>query len=125
MEIRFECSCDGFTCDDIAKYNFIRLFAPSEDLSLLKDPDEQIIEKKEIFLVYKYPLKNSVKIQHTSENGFERSKLIREISNNYHKFYRETPENINRNGYKTELEYLVLTGLNPIDDNTYEVNVDA
>ena len=90
----------------------------------MKDPNEQIIHQKEITLIYKYPLKNPVEIRHTSENGFEKSKLIREISNNYHKFYRETPENIQNDGYKTELEYLVLTGLHPVDDNTYEVNVE-
>ena len=125
MEIGFECSCDGFGCDDVARYNHVRLFAPAEDIALLKDPNEKVISKKDVVLVYKYPLTKQVSVPHSSEDGFDREKLIRTVSDDYHRFYRDEPDLIQKNGYKSEWEYLVLMRVKPIDDNTYEVRVEV
>lgn len=125
MEIRFECSCDGFTCEDVSRYNFIRLAFPEEDLALMNDPTDQVISKNEVTLIYKYPFKSPIKMRHLSENGFNRSELIRRISKDYHKIYQTMPEKIEDQGYKSDLDYLVCTGIRPIDNETYEVNVEV
>ncbi len=123
MEIGFECSCDGFACDDVSRYNFARLFAPSEDIALMKDPDEQVIPDNEITLIYSYPFKQQVKVNHKSDNGFDRASLIRKISEDYHRIYRDQPDVVKDNGYKSELEYLVLNRLLAVEPNTYDVDV--
>lgn len=126
--IHFICQC-RFDCEDPPVYPYVRILDPKEDIALLTQktpPEEKLIDEQEITLRYNYPLKETYDFKHKNKDGFTRKELIECVCGDYHKLYKEKADVIVDNGdYKSQLEYLVLSIIQPREDNVYEVFVDV
>lgn len=112
-QVNFVCRCQ-FGCNDPVdepQYSFIRIADPSEDISLMIGSTDLVVSDKEIQITYNYPLKQPMSFTHRNEKGFTRADLVRCVSSDYQKIYRDHPDNIAGSDYTSDLNYLVLTGL--------------
>lgn len=65
---------------------------PENDLPNLINKDDIIIQDSVITIMIDYPLANKYQFKLVSKNGFTRAMLLREISKNYYKIYKEEEE---------------------------------
>jgi hypothetical protein len=74
---------------------FIRIDSPQLDISHLIDKDEIIIRDTRIMIIIDYPVTSIYKFELTSEEGFSRGQLIKEISKHYYALYDEEERTAN------------------------------
>lgn len=117
-QVNFVCRCQ-FGCSDSAdepQYEFVRIMDPREDISLMIGAFDPVVSDSEIQIIYDYPLKEPISFSHRNEKGFTRADLARCVSDDYHRIYRDHPEKIAGSDYTSQLNYLVLAGLKPHED---------
>lgn len=122
--VDFVCRC-RFGCADPAEepqYEYVRIADPTEDISLLIGAEDPIVPEQEISIKYEYPLKETISFSHKNENGFSRADLARCVSDDYQKIYRDQPKKISGSDYTSQLNYLVLRGLNG-QNGSYQADV--
>ena len=62
---------------------------PQNDLKNLIDRNQIVINENIITVIIDYPLKNEFRFDLKSTNGFDREKLLLEISKHYYELYKE------------------------------------
>ncbi|PKB17703.1 hypothetical protein [Flavobacterium sp. 5] len=62
---------------------------PQNDLKNLIDRNQIVINEDKITVIIDYPLKNEYRFDLKSANGFDREKLLLEISKHYYELYEE------------------------------------
>jgi hypothetical protein len=80
--------------NDLANYPdgvipWINLDKPDKDLLQLVQKDEVVIHQNKVTVIIDYPLTNEYKFTLTSDVGFTRARLVKEISRAYYKIYQE------------------------------------
>ncbi|MBK7291466.1 MAG: hypothetical protein KBF82_00755 [Chitinophagaceae bacterium] len=63
--------------------------SPEEDIPNLYQKNEIVIKDTIVYVIIDYPLTNEYRFVLTSQKGFTREQLLREISINYYKIYEE------------------------------------
>ena len=53
------------------------------------DKDEVVISDNKVILIIDYPLTKEARFELTSNNGFTREQLVKQISEKYHQIYQE------------------------------------
>ncbi|HEY9000293.1 MAG TPA: hypothetical protein VIM89_02990 [Mucilaginibacter sp.] len=68
---------------------WVELEYPDKELKKLMDKDEMVISDNKVILIIDYPLTKEAKFELTSNNGFTREQLVKQISEKYHQLYQE------------------------------------
>jgi hypothetical protein len=69
---------------------WISIEDPEKEISRLIEADKIVLPYSKVVLIFDYPLDSPVQFEiSTSENGFSRKQLIREISKKYKEIYKE------------------------------------
>lgn len=102
-------------------YNYVRIADPAEDISLMEGADELVEPEVEIEINYTYPLTEPISFTHRREQGFTRADLVRCVSEDYRKIYRDHADRIAGSDYTCDLNYLVLGELTK--NGTYQARV--
>lgn len=109
-ETKLRFVCQSYGCEDVLQYDYVRLDDPEEDIHLMDGPQIVVIPENWIKIKYTYPLRTPIIKEHGSKSGFTREDLVRLISRDYRQIY-QTPENLEKGDYRTQLNFLVLNGL--------------
>ncbi len=94
-----------------------------------EDPDEIVINKQDITIIYDYPLEGRFPFKHHTDNvsGFTRETISEQIMNRYRKIYEEESQNQGKYGiYGHSIDQLQLSALyfNEITEQ-YTLSVDS
>jgi hypothetical protein len=68
---------------------WVELEYPDKELKKLMDKDEMVISDNKVILIIDYPLTKEARFELTSNNGFTREQLVKQISEKYHQLYQE------------------------------------
>jgi len=87
--IDFKVKTDNLTDFEDGFIPWIELENTDKDLKKLIDKDEIVISDKKVTLIIDYPVTKECKFELTSNNGFTRAALVKQISDKYHQIYQE------------------------------------
>jgi hypothetical protein len=68
---------------------WVSIEKPETDIPQLIDRNKIVITETKVTIIIDYPLTNEYRFDLESKNGFTREQLLKEISKNYYKLYKE------------------------------------
>lgn len=87
--IDFKVKTDNVTDFKEGFIPWVELEHVDKDLKQLIDKDELVISDNKVILIIDYPLTKEARFELTSNNGFTREQLVKQISEKYHQVYQE------------------------------------
>jgi hypothetical protein len=87
--IKFELKTTNLKDYEDGKIPWVRIDSPQLEMDSLIGKDEVVLEASSVTIVLDYPLTFPHYFTITADKGFTRAQLLKAISNEYHRIYRE------------------------------------